>query len=74
MTRKHVALSAVLGKGSAPAHKHLTGKRANGCSQLCVLIPDELRRNAKAKAVQAGLDISDVVGELLTGWLANRTA
>ena len=75
ITAHRPTLSAVMGKASTPApSSRKSSKRANGCEQLNVLIPGELRRSAKASAMRQGRDISDVVTELLTGWLANQSA
>ncbi len=47
------------------------GKRRRGWLQLNVYVPKELRTAAKVKALQEGRDISDIVTELLEGWVAD---
>lgn len=47
------------------------GKRRRGWIQLNVYIPKEIRTAAKVKALQEGRDISDIVTELLEGWVAD---
>ncbi len=74
------SLSAVLGAKStsestpvspspSPSGRLRIGRRAAGHAQLNVLVPVDLRRKAKIKALEQGRDLSDVVAELLNRWL-----
>ena len=45
------------------------GKRASGWEQFNVLVPGDVRRAVKAKALQIDCDLSAVVTDLLRKWL-----
>jgi len=71
-------LSDVLGAAKPRAHSapsnpgRKPGRRASGAVQVNVLLPADLRLEAKAEAMRAGRDFSDVVEELLRTWLDRR--
>jgi hypothetical protein len=47
------------------------GKRLQGWEQLNVLVPGDVRRAARAKALQTDRDLSGVVTDLLKEWIAD---
>lgn len=47
------------------------GRRASGHVQLNVLLPEDLRRAAKIKAMRQDREISEVVEEFLTKWVSD---
>jgi len=48
------------------------GRRRSGCTQLTILVPDELRKRARILALKEGTDLSAVVADLLDGWAKAR--
>ena len=45
------------------------GKKRLGWVQISLYIPEELRTKVKMKALQQNRDLTDVVAELLEGWV-----
>ncbi len=72
------ALADVLGAAKATARPtprargRKPGRRASGAVQVNVLLPADLRLEAKTEAMRLGRDLSAVVEELLRAWLKGR--
>ncbi len=64
--------SSPAARGAPPRPGRKPGRRASGAVQVNVLLPADLRLEVKAEAMRAGRDLSDVVEELLRGWMATR--
>ena len=52
-----------------PTSARRIGKRSQGWVQLNVLVPKELRQQAKVKALMEERELSEVVAELLRQWV-----
>lgn len=48
------------------------GRRRQGYAQLNVLVPTEMRKEAKVRALMEERDISEIVAKLLDGWLTGH--
>lgn len=60
---------AAVSENPAPKRARKIGRRRAGHEQLNVLLPANVRREARVKAMREGRDISDVVTQLLQSWL-----
>jgi predicted HicB family RNase H-like nuclease len=66
------SLNTLIGQREPPSQPFPPQARSRGRIQLNVLIPKTLRMEAKIKAMRQGRDLSDVVEELLTNWVADN--
>jgi hypothetical protein len=75
MKKNRPSLGAVLGSKtpapemSRPIHARAPGRRKAGCEQLNVLVPVDIKIQAKIRAIKDGRDLSEIVTDLLSRWL-----